>query len=106
MFGGLGDMGNMLKKVGEMKTKMAAAEKELQNTVIKEISADGALEVEITGKMKLKSVKLLKDFAANDRSRLEKTIYEVFNKALEQVGRTAQQKLSAVTGGLKIPGLL
>ncbi|MDR1114274.1 MAG: YbaB/EbfC family nucleoid-associated protein [Candidatus Margulisbacteria bacterium] len=106
MFGGLGDMGNMLKKVGEMKTKMAAVEKELQNTIIKEISADGALEVEITGKMKLKSVKLLKDFAANDRGRLEKTIYEVFNKALEQVGRTAQQKLSAVTGGLKIPGLL
>ncbi|MDR2430821.1 MAG: YbaB/EbfC family nucleoid-associated protein [Candidatus Margulisbacteria bacterium] len=106
MFGGLGDMAGMLKKVGEMKAKMAAAEKELQNTIVKEISADGALEVEITGKMKLKSVRLLKDFAASDRGRLEKTIYEVFNKALERVGQTAQQKLSAVTGGLKIPGLL
>jgi DNA-binding YbaB/EbfC family protein len=106
MFGGLGDMAGMLKKVGEMKAKMAAAEKELQNTVVKEISADGALEVEITGKMKLKSVRLLKDFAAADRAKIEKIIYEVFNKALERVGQTAQQKLSAVTGGLKIPGLL
>ena len=43
MFGGLGDMAGMLKKVGEMKAKMAAAEKELQNTLVKETSADGAL---------------------------------------------------------------
>ena len=96
----------MLKKVGEMKTKMAAAEKELQDTLIKEVSADGTVEVEINGKMKLKSVKLLKDFETSDRSKIEKTLYEVFNKALEKVGQTAQQKLSAVTGGLKIPGLL
>ncbi|GBR76711.1 nucleoid-associated protein YbaB/EbfC family [Candidatus Termititenax persephonae] len=105
MFGGLGDIGGMLKKANELKGKMAAVEKELQNTVIKEVSRDGALEVEITGKMKLKSVRLLQDFAAADRAKIEKTIYEVFNAALERVGQTAQQKLAGATGGLKIPGL-
>jgi len=99
-----GDMGKMLKQVGEMKAKMSAVEKELQGTIITEVSKDGSLEVQITGKMKLKSVKFLKDVDL-DRARLEKTLLETFGNALEQVSSIAQQKLSAVTGGLKIPGL-
>ena len=106
MFNGLGDMAGMLKKVGEMKANMAAAEKELQNTIIREVSKDGTLEVEITGKMKLKSVKLLKDFDTADRGKIERTLYDVFNSALDNVSKTAQQKLSSVTGGLRIPGLM
>ena len=104
MLGGLGDMTKMMKQVGEMKTKMAEVEKELQTTVIKAVSKDGSVEVEITGKMKLKSVKILKDLDA-DRSKAEKMLLEVFSDALDQVSNIAQQKLSAVTGGMKIPGL-
>ena len=104
MLGGLGDMGKMLKQVGEMKAKMSEVEKELQNTVIKTASKDGSVEVEITGKMKLKSVKILKDLDP-DRGRVEKALYEAFSAALEQVSDVAQKKLSAVTGGMKIPGL-
>ncbi|MDR2431582.1 MAG: YbaB/EbfC family nucleoid-associated protein [Candidatus Margulisbacteria bacterium] len=104
MFGGLGDMGKMLKQIGEMKTKMSAVEKELQGIVIKKTSRDGALEVEISGKMRLKSVRLLKELNA-DRSQAEKTIFETISAALDEVSGIAQQKLSAVTGGLKLPGL-
>ena len=99
-----GDMGKMLKQVGEMKSKMSEVEKELQNTLITAVSKDGSLEVQITGKMKLKSVKFLKD-VDSDRGRLEKTLLETFSDALEQVSNIAQQKLSAVTGGIKLPGL-
>jgi len=105
MLGGLGDMTKMLKQVGEMKAKMSEVDKELQNTVLKAVSQDGAIEVEITGKMKVKNVKILKDLEP-DRGRLEKILQGVFNDALEQVTNTAQQKLSAVTGGMKIPGLM
>jgi len=105
MLGGLGDMTKMLKQVGEMKAKMSEVDKELQNTVLKSVSKDGSVEVEITGKMKVKNVKILKDLEP-DRGRLEKILQEVFNDALTQVTNTAQQKLSAVTGGMKMPGLM
>ncbi|MDR1997272.1 MAG: YbaB/EbfC family nucleoid-associated protein [Candidatus Margulisbacteria bacterium] len=100
-----GDMGKMLKQVGEMKAKMSAVEKELQNMVVKTAAKDGSVEVELTGKMKLKSVKVLKDLDNSDKRKVESVLYEVFNAALTQVSDLAQKKLSAVTGGLKLPGL-
>jgi DNA-binding YbaB/EbfC family protein len=104
MFGGMGDMAKMMKQVGDMKAKMGAVEKELQNTVIKSASKDGSIEVEITGKMKLKSVKILKDLDS-DRGRVEKAILEAVGSGLEEVSNIAQKKLTGVTGGIKLPGM-
>jgi DNA-binding YbaB/EbfC family protein len=99
-----GDMGKMMKQVSEMKAKMAAVENELTKLIVKGDSKDGSVEVEITGKMKLRTVSLKDNLPADKKAR-EKAIFEAVESALTQVSNTAQQKLKDVTGGMKIPGL-
>jgi DNA-binding YbaB/EbfC family protein len=99
-----GDMGKMMKQVTEMKTKMAAVENELNKLIVKGTSKDSSVEIELTGKMKLKTVNL-KVNLPTDKKVLEKAIFEAVDSALTQVSNTAQQKLKDVTGGMKIPGL-
>jgi DNA-binding YbaB/EbfC family protein len=99
-----GDMGKMMQQVAEMKKKMGEVEKELKDLVIKGVSKDQSIEVEITGKMKLKKITVKDNFPKDSRG-LEKAIFEATEKALTEVSDTAQKKLQDVTGGIKIPGL-
>jgi len=99
-----GDMGKMMKQVMEMKSKMGAVENELKKIVIKGVSKDGSVETEITGKMSLKNI-AISDKAPKDRKALEKAVFESVESALTQVTKVAQDKLSAVTGGMNIPGI-
>jgi DNA-binding YbaB/EbfC family protein len=99
-----GDMGKMMQQVAEMKKKMGQVEKELKDLVMKGVSGDQSIEVEITGKMKLKKVTLKETFPKDNRSQ-EKAIFEAVDRALTSVSEIAQQKLQDVTGGMKIPGL-
>lgn len=98
-----GDMANMAKQVMEMKAKMTVVENELKKTVIKGVSKDGSIEVEITGKMKLNKVSVVT--MPKDQKALEKAIFEAVDIAMTQVTDLAQDKLKGVTGGINIPGL-
>ncbi len=98
-----GDMAKMAKQVMEMKAKMTVVENELKKTVIKGVSKDGSIEVEITGKMKLNKVSVV--IMPKDQKALEKAIFEATDMAMTQVTDLAQDKLKGVTGGINIPGL-
>jgi nucleoid-associated protein EbfC len=101
-----GDMGKMMKQVSEMKSKMKDAEKELNALVVKGASADNKVEVEVSGKMDLKSLKIDPELiATNDVKKIEKSVFEAVDSAIKVSRDTAASKLGAVTGGMKIPGL-
>lgn len=97
-------MGKMMKQVAEMKAKMGEVDKELKNATLKGVSRDNAVEVEISGKMILKKV-TIGEAIVGDKKKLEKDVFEAVEQALKQATDTAASKLSAVTGGIKIPGL-
>lgn len=99
-----GDMGKMMKQVAEMKAKMGEVDKELKNATLKGVSRDNAVEVELSGKMILKKVSI-DDSIVGNKKQLERSVFEAIEQALKQATDTAASKLSAVTGGIKIPGL-
>lgn len=99
-----GDMGKLMKQVGEMKSKMGVVEKELKNTVLIGKSRDDQVEVELTGKMIIKKVSIGDELVGN-KNQLEKSVFEAFENALKEASTLASDKLSGVTGGINIPGL-
>ena len=100
-----GDMGKLMKQVSEMKSKMGAVEKELKSTVLIGKSKDDKVKVELTGKMVLKNVEI-DDALVGDKKQLEKSVFQAMEDALNQASAEAKDKLSGVTGGMKIPGLM
>jgi len=62
-----GDMGKLMKQVGEMKSKMGVVEKELKNTVLIGKSRDDQVEVELTGKMIIKKVSIGDELVGNKK---------------------------------------
>ena len=94
-----GDMGKMMKQVAEMKSKMAAAEKELKELTLTGRSKDGKVEIDLNGKMQLKDVRI------PENKDIEKAVKEALEEALQTASAQAADRLKDVTGGVKIPGI-
>lgn len=96
MFGKLGDIGGLMKQMKDLKK----AQKELKK-ITAEIDKDG-VKVIVNGEMKI--VELTFD-NVSDPKKLQKSIKEAVNEALNKVQFDSAQALSGLAGGLNIPGL-
>jgi nucleoid-associated protein EbfC len=106
MFDGLKDVGKLMKQAKEMKSQMKQVQGELKN--IQEIGAalDEKIKVILTGDLDCVSVYVdptLLD--ASQAEKIQKEITNAFNQALKKAKDTAASKLSAISGGLGLPGL-
>ncbi|HBM16300.1 MAG TPA: YbaB/EbfC family nucleoid-associated protein [Lentisphaeria bacterium] len=105
MFGKMGEMGGMLKKVYEMKKDMEKIKEELLNSEVKG-SFGASVEVIATGGMKLKSIKIAPEIIKQGNTQeVEDMVLSAVNNALEEAKKMAQSKMSVLTGGINIPGL-
>ncbi len=96
----------MLKQAQELKRKLDQAQKELDKMIIEADSGHGAVKVTVNGQQKVLSVKIEpKAIDSNKPERLEELVTTAVNEAMEKSTKAATTQLSALTGGLKIPGL-
>jgi len=96
----------MLKQLEDMQKKMVKAQADLANETVVATGGGGAVTVEMNGHHEVKSVKLDPDAVdPKDVETLEDMILTAFNQALDKAQDMAQEKMSAVTGGLNVPGL-
>jgi nucleoid-associated protein EbfC len=104
MFDGLKDMGKLMKQAKEMKSKMKDVQDELKKVIVKGTSRSGKVQVEMTGELDCRSVSIADDLLAN-KSQLESELVDAINSATKNSKDIATQKLSAITGGLNLPGM-
>ncbi|MDQ2662643.1 MAG: YbaB/EbfC family nucleoid-associated protein [Candidatus Eremiobacteraeota bacterium] len=98
---------NLLNQVKKMQQEMARAQEELAQTVVTGVAAGETVKVEMTCDHRLKSVKIGADaIDPNDAETLEDLIVVAVNDALAKVEETTQSRMGAVTGGMRIPGLM
>ena len=93
------------KMIQQLQAKMMKIQEDLGNETV-EGSVGGVVTITMTGHHEVKAVKI--DPAAvdpDDVEMLEDTMVAAFNQALEKASALAQERMSAVTGGMKIPGL-
>lgn len=101
-----GDMGKMLKEAKEMKSRLKQAEKELESEVVSRSSKNGHVVCTMDGKLKVKGIEIAPELVQkNDKNLLEKSVAEAVSATIEEAQAVAAKKLSAITGGLSIPGL-
>lgn len=98
---------NLLAQVKKMQTEMARAQDELASTVVTGAAASGAVTVEMTCDSRVKSVKIAKEaIDPDDAETLEDLMTVAFNDALQKASEESQRRMSSVTGGMRIPGLM
>ena len=97
---------NLLAQVKKMQDEMTKAQEELAGTVVTGTAAGGAIAVNVTCDQRVKSVVISKDAVdVNDLEMLEDLIVVAVNDALGKAGEVSQQRMAALTGGMRIPGL-
>ncbi len=96
----------MLKQMQQMQQKMVKAQEELANESVTATSGGGAVTVQMNGHHEVLGVTLDPDAVSpDDVEMLQDMIVTAFNEALSKAQDMAQKKMSAVTGGINVPGL-
>ncbi len=101
------NMNKMMKQVQQMQKQMVQAQEELAAMELEASAGGGMVTVKVSGDLKINSVKI--DPGAvdpDDVEMLEDMILAATNEALRSAQELANNKMSGLTGGLNIPGLM
>jgi DNA-binding YbaB/EbfC family protein len=100
-------MGINSKLIQQMQARMVKMQEELANQRVEASAGGGAVTVVATGQQKLESIKISPEaIDPDDPTMLEDLVLAAVNEALEKSRELMAQQLSALTGGMKIPGLM
>jgi nucleoid-associated protein EbfC len=96
----------IIKQAQELQARMAKIQEELGNTTLEGSSGGGTVKVTITGTQEIQAVKISPEVVnAQEVEMLEDLILAAIKDAVTRSQELANKKMSAVTGGLKIPGM-
>ena len=96
----------MLKQVQKMQDDMAALQEDLDSREYTAKSGGGLIEVTVSGKHEIKSIKISPDAVdPDDIEMLEDLITVAINEAIGNASKTSEEEMGALTGSLNIPGM-
>ena len=101
-----GNLGQMLKQVQQMQAKMQEVQTELEKAEVEATSGGGMVKVICNGKNEIVSMKIDPEVVnKDDVEMLQDLVLAAVNSAREKVQEMQTEKMSALTGGLNIPGM-
>lgn len=90
-----------------LQQRMLETQEALATETVEVSVGGGAVTVVATGQQKIQAIKISSDaVTAGDVEMLQDLILAAVNEAIEKSQELAASKMSAVTGGLGLPGLL
>jgi hypothetical protein len=96
-----GNMNNLMKQAQRMQRQMEEGQKELETKEFTSKAGGGAVEVTVTGKKEIVSVKLSEEAVdPDDIETLQDMIVAATNEALRQADEANNELMSKMTGGL------
>ena len=98
--------GNLAKMAQQMQADLARVQAELESLEVEGTAGGGAVRAVVTGKQDVVSITI--DPAVvdpDDVDMLQDLVVAALNEAMGTARRTAEQKMAAVTGGLRLPGM-
>jgi len=97
----------IIKQAQELQARMAKIQEELGNTTLEGSSGGGTVKVTITGTQEIQAaIKISPEVVnAQEVEMLEDLVLAAIKDAVTKSQELANKKMSAVTGGLKIPGM-
>jgi len=101
-----GGLGNMMKQIQKMQAKMEEIQAQLAETEVEGTSGGGMVKAIVNGKQELLSIKIDKEVVnPDDIEMLQDLIVAAINQARQKAQDIQNEQMSALTGGLNIPGM-
>lgn len=101
------NMAQMMKQARKMQEQLAQTEEKLRDMEVSSSAGGGMVKVTATGGMRITSIQIDPEAVdPEDTELLQDMILAAVNDALNSAQDLASQQMSAVTGGLNIPGLM
>ena len=98
---------DMMRQVQKLQEEMAKAQEALGEETITVTAGGGAITVVMTGQQRVQSISIAPDVVdPDDVEMLEDLVTAAVNEALERSQELAAERMGALTGGLRIPGLM
>ena len=102
-----GNPQQLAKQMQQMQAKLAKIQEELGSETVEASVGGGVVTVVMTGHQEVRSVTIDPEaLDPDDVETLQDLMVAAFNEALRTSQELASQRLGALTGGLKIPGLM
>lgn len=99
-------MGNIMKQVQKMQTRMAEIQEELADERVEATSGGGMVKAIVNGRQELVEIVIDKEVVdPEDIEMLQDLIVAAVNQANKAATELANEKMAEVTGGLNIPGM-
>jgi nucleoid-associated protein EbfC len=95
---------NMMRQAQRLQAQLQKVQEELETLTVEGSAGGGVVKVVMTGKQSVESVTIEPE-AAEDVELLQDLVAAAVNDAFTKTQELAAQKMSAVTGGMNIPGL-
>jgi DNA-binding YbaB/EbfC family protein len=96
---------NLMKQAQQLQARLQKMQEELETLTVQGTAGGGVVKVTMTGKMHVTAVEITKE-ATEDIDMLQDMVMAAVNDAQTKAQELAAQKMSAITGGMKIPGMM
>ncbi|MEG0070989.1 MAG: YbaB/EbfC family nucleoid-associated protein [Raoultibacter sp.] len=101
------DMKQMMRQAQKMQAEMAKAQEEIKDMTFEATTGGGMVRAVASGDMTITALTIDPDAVdPEDVEMLQDMVCAAVNEALRGVGEISSQRISAVTGGMNIPGLM
>jgi|TARA_B110000438_G_scaffold128148_1_gene124461 DNA-binding YbaB/EbfC family protein len=98
---------NMLKQAQQMQVRLAAVQEEIAVARTEASVGGGMVKVLVIGGSKVESIEIDPEVVdPEDVEMLQDLILAAINEAMDTAQKLASDKMSAITGGMNIPGLM
>lgn len=98
---------DMLRQAQQLQARMVKIQEELGSEMVEATAGGGAITVVMNGHQELQSIKIQPEAVdPQDVGMLEDLVMAAINEALLKSRELATKRLGALTGGMKIPGLM
>ena len=96
-----GNMNNIMKQAQKMQKQMEEAQAQLEESSYTATSGGGAVEVTISGKKEITSIKFDPEVVdPDDIEMLEDLTMAAVNEAIRKIEEVSAQKMSKISGGM------
>ncbi len=97
---------DMMQKIQQMQEEMNNVQEEVENSEFSASSGGGAVEVTVSGKHEILSIKIKPEVVdPEDVEMLEDLLIASLNEAVRKANDAMESRMQGVTGGLNIPGM-
>ncbi len=102
----MANMGKMMKQARQMQKQLARVQQDLGKMEVEGSSGGGMVKAVVNGKKELLSIEINPDVVdREDVQMLEDMVLAAVRQASEKADAVGQERMSALTGGMNIPGL-